>query len=177
MRILMTLLLTTLYCGYAIATNNTPSTAFTLTTDAFLDTGALPVLYTCDGSDVSPALAWNNVPANTKALALVMTDPDAPGGTFYHWILYNIPTTVKQLVQNSSQPAGVDIGKNSFDKLGYNGPCPPKGSTHTYVLTLYALDNKIDVPAHATGDTVDAVIAKHTVGKTTLTVVYSRWLQ
>lgn len=155
-----------------------PSNAFTLTTDAFLDQGALPVLYTCDGKDVSPQLSWTNVPAKTQALALVVKDPDAPNGDFYHWVVYNIPTSAKELAQGTkSLPSGALAGKNSWNKLQYNGPCPPKGSAHTYTITLYALSNKLTVPTGADAKAVIKAISSNTVGKAELTMVYSRWLQ
>lgn len=151
---------------------------FTLNTNAFLDKGALPVLYTCDGKDVSPAFDWTNVPAKTQSLALIVVDPEAPGGQFFHWIVYNIPTTVTSFAEGMEKvPTGVVVGKNNFDKMQYNGPCPPKGSAHTYSFVLYALDAKLSLPAGSDGKTVDAAIQKHIIGKVELTAVYSRWLK
>lgn len=150
---------------------------FAFTTNAFLDTGALPVLYTCDGKNISPELSWSGVPAKTQSFVLIFSDPDAPGGTFYHWLLYNIPENVKELTEGmQSLPAGTLIGVNSFGKMQYNGPCPPKGSAHTYIYTLYALDTKLKLPPGVDGKTLLENIQDHVLQKVTLTTVYSRWL-
>ena len=125
----------------AYAEDAATDTKFTLTTNAFLDEGILPVLYTCDGKDASPQFSWTNVPAKASVLALIVTDKDAPGGEFYHLVLFNIPKTTTELPEGMTKPpAGAEIAKNSFDKAAYNGPCPPKGSSHNYTFTLYALD-------------------------------------
>lgn len=150
---------------------------FAITTNAFLDTGALPVLYTCDGKDVSPQLSWSGIPKNTQSLVLIVSDPDAPGGTFYHWLVYNIPVSTTELAEGIQQlPAGAMMGTNSFDKKQYNGPCPPKGTAHTYLYTLYALDIKLKLPAGADGKTLLENMQDHTLQKIKLTAVYSRWL-
>lgn len=153
-----------------------PAPTFTLATNAFLDAGILPVLYTCDGQDVSPELSWTNPPAKTQSFAVTMVDPDAPGGNFYHWVVYNIPSTAKELLQGPEKPpAGSVVSKNNWGKTAYNGPCPPKGSAHTYVITMYALDTKLKLPADATGPNVEAAMKGHVVGTTKLSTVYSRW--
>jgi Raf kinase inhibitor-like YbhB/YbcL family protein len=150
---------------------------FAITTNAFLDTGALPVLYTCDGKDISPELSWSNLPKNTQSLVVVVSDPDAPGGTFYHWLVYNIPATTTELAEGIQQlPTGAMMGTNSFNKKQYNGPCPPKGSAHTYLYTLYALDTKLKLPAGVDGKTLIENIQDHTLQQVKLTAVYSRWL-
>jgi Raf kinase inhibitor-like YbhB/YbcL family protein len=152
--------------------------AFAITSTATLDQGALPVLYTCDGKDVSPQLAWTNPPKNTQAYAIVMTDPDAPGGEFYHWIVYNLPKSEKQIDEGVAKlPAGTLTGKNSFDKEQYNGPCPPKGSAHTYVITLYALSSKVSLPAGQDGKAVLAALKPHVAGSVTFSATYSRWMK
>jgi len=148
-----------------------------LSTNAFLDKGMFPTLYTCDGKDISPQLSWAGIPANTKTLAIIMQDPDAPTDKFYHWVVYNVPSTVKELPQGTNAPSGALIGKNSFDKLSYNGPCPPKGSSHTYTITLYALDSRLKLPEGAKGADVTKAMQSHILGKTTLTTVYSRWIE
>lgn len=164
--------------SFTVHAETPPETPFTLTTTAFLDQGALPVLYTCDGKDISPQLDWVNAPAKTQSLALMLVDPDAPSGAFYHWVIYNIPKTVATFAEGQDKnPAGAIMGKNSWDKPQYNGPCPPKGSAHTYVFTLYALDTKLSIPAGADGKTVVNAMQKHILGKVELTTVYSRWIK
>lgn len=138
----------------------------------------MPTLYTCDSKDVSPELSWTNPPAKTQSFAIIVSDPDAPSGTWYHWIAYNIPSSVKELAENTTQlPSGALAGRNSWGKTQYNGPCPPKGSVHTYVFTLYALDTKLKIPADPDGKTILEAIKDHTVGKAEITGVYTRWLK
>lgn len=152
--------------------------AFAVTSTAVLNEGAIPVMYTCDGKDVSPQLEWTNAPAKAQSYAIVMTDPDAPGGEFYHWILYNLPKATAKLDEGvTSLPSGTLVGKNSFDKQQYSGPCPPKGAAHTYVITLYALDGKLSLPAGKSGKDVLAALKSHVVGTVTFTTTYSRWIQ
>lgn len=110
---------------------------------AFQDGGMIPKLYTCDGQDISPPLSWSGVPADAKSIALIMDDPDAPRGTWIHWVLFNIPPDTKSLAPNvprtASLTSGAKHGNNSWPKLGYGGPCPP-GGTHRYYFKVYALD-------------------------------------
>jgi len=155
-----------------------PANVFTLTTTGFLDEGALPTLYTCDSKDISPELSWTNPPANTKTFTLIFSDRNAPKGTFYHWILFNIPKATTVLEEGITDlPAGTMVGKNSFDKLKYSGPCPPKGSTHDYEFKLYALDTKLELPAGSDAKAVLSALEKHIIGKpAVLTTVYMRWI-
>ncbi|TAK75891.1 MAG: YbhB/YbcL family Raf kinase inhibitor-like protein [Gammaproteobacteria bacterium] len=150
----------------------------TLNTTGFLDQTVLPVLYTCDSKDVSPEFDWANLPAKTQSLALILTDPDAPNGTFYHWVVYDIPPSGVTFPEGMEKvPAGVMVGKNSFSKERYNGPCPPKGAAHIYLFTLYALDTKLKLPAGADGPAVMKAMQGHIIDKVTLTATYSRWLK
>ena len=150
----------------------------TLATNAFLDVGALPVLYTCDSKNVSPELSWTNPPAKSQTFAMIVSDPNAPSGVFYHWVLYNLPKTTKELTEGMNKfPAGTLVGKNSFDKTSYSGPCPPKGSSHKYIFTLYALDSKLNVPAGAETTKVLEAMKSHILKTSTLTAIYSRWLK
>jgi Raf kinase inhibitor-like YbhB/YbcL family protein len=148
-----------------------------LTTNGFLDKMAMPTLYTCDGKDVSPKLMWSNLPTKTVTLALVMKDIDAPDGDFYHWIVFNIPKNMTELDQGAPAPAGANFGLNSFTKATYSGPCPPKGTAHTYIFTLYALDSKITLPKDANGPALIAALKNHIISQVELTGVYSRWIQ
>ena len=151
---------------------------FTLTTSAFLDQGMLPVLYTCDGKDISPTLEWTNPPNKTETFALIFEDKDAPEGVFYHWVIYNIPKTETKLPEGIDKfPQGSVIAKNNFENAKYNGPCPPKGVSHTYLFSLYALDSKLTLPSTADAKTVLQAIQKHNLGEAKLTAVYSRWIQ
>lgn len=110
---------------------------------AFKEGGTIPSKYTCDGIDVSPQLEWSDVPVGTKSFALICDDPDAPMGTYVHWVIYNIPADERHLIENvpktDSLKNGTLQGMNDFKKAGYGGPCPP-GGTHRYYFKLYALD-------------------------------------
>ncbi len=110
---------------------------------AFQEGAMIPKLYTCDDKDISPPLLWGGVPAETKSIALIMDDPDAPVGTWVHWVIFNIPPETTGLPENTprtaSLPNGAKHGNNSWSNLGYGGPCPP-GGTHRYYFKVYALD-------------------------------------
>ncbi len=116
-----------------------------LTSDAFANGQSIPVKYSCVGKNISPALAWNEPPAGTQSFALIVDDPDAPFGTWVHWVLYNIPASTRSLQEDfpiagkNVDPNAIYVGKNSSGKMGYDGPCPPSG-THRYFFKLYALD-------------------------------------
>ncbi|HTY21869.1 MAG TPA: YbhB/YbcL family Raf kinase inhibitor-like protein [Desulfomonilaceae bacterium] len=110
---------------------------------AFQEGAMIPKLYTCDDKDISPPLSWSGLPAGVKSIALIMDDPDAPVGTWVHWVLFNIPPDTTGLAENmprtASLPNGAKHGNNSWSNLGYGGPCPP-GGTHRYYFKVYALD-------------------------------------
>jgi len=110
-----------------------------LTSDAFTHGQSIPAKYTCTGRNVSPALAWNEPPSGTRSFALIMDDPDAPMGTWVHWVLFNIPADARSL-QEDTDTGDMSVGKNSWGDLGYGGPCPP-GGTHRYYVKLYGLDS------------------------------------
>lgn len=157
------------------ASAHAADTTFAMTTTAFLDEGVLPVLYTCDGKDLSPAFTWTNPPAGTEAYALIFVDQNT-ASPFYHWVIYNIPKTTTSLPQDLNKlPEGAVVAKNSFGKNQYNGPCPPKGSSHTYIFTLYALKTKLTIPKDADAKTVIEAAQQNAIGQTKLTTVYSRW--
>ena len=112
---------------------------FTLTIAAFTDGGLIPAKFTCEGANVSPELRWNDAPANTRSYALIVDDPDAPAGTFTHWVLFDMPAERSSLAEGAGA-IGV-AGKNDFGRVGYGGPCPPRGhGPHRYTFTLHALD-------------------------------------
>lgn len=108
-----------------------------ISSSAFSEGQSIPEKYTCDGQNVSPPLKWTGAPANTRSLAIIMEDPDAPSGTFTHWVLYDLLADVRELKEGSS--GGGKEGLNSFGKAGYGGPCPPPGAAHRYYFHVYAL--------------------------------------
>ncbi|MEM3126574.1 MAG: YbhB/YbcL family Raf kinase inhibitor-like protein [Candidatus Woesearchaeota archaeon] len=126
--------------------------------------------YTCDGEDVSPELRISNIPPNAKSLALIMDDPDAPMGTFVHWVVWNIAPT-KTVIKEGEEPAM--RGRTNFGKLGYGGPCPPSG-THRYFFKLYALDSQINLKEGATKAELEKAMQNHIIAKTELVGLYKR---
>ncbi len=152
----------------------TPAPAFALSSSDVPQGGAIPRRFTCDGANVSPALAWTGAPEGTKSLALVMDDPDARD--FAHWLAYAIPPDTTHLAENAGSPATqfMQQGTNDFGKAGYGGPCPPSG-THHYQFTLYALADPLGVPGGARASAVRAALGRATVlGRVTLTATYAR---
>jgi len=152
----------------------------TLTSPAFSNDGPIPRAHTCDGADQSPPLAWTGVPPAAKQLALVVDDPDAPGRTFVHWVLYGLPPSVTGLptgVPREPQlpkPVTAIQGVNDFRRTGWNGPCPPPGPAHRYVFTLYALDAELKVPPGATKAALLDAIKGHVVEQAQLIGRYGR---
>lgn len=142
-----------------------------LTTPAFNHEEAIPVQYSCDGENVSPDLDWFGIPEGTQSLALIMDDPDAPGGTWVHWVLFNIPGDMPGLQQGMTG-VGVD-GSNSWGTTGYGGPCPP-GGTHRYFFKLYALDLLLELAPGADKQAVLGAIEGHVLGEAQLMGTYSR---
>ena len=129
--------------------------SFELTSAAFGQGEPIPLKYSCEGEDVSPPLAWGDPPAETQSLALILDDPDAPGGTWDHWILFNISPDLRELQENlpvtgkNQDPEAIFVGNNSWGRPDYGGPCPPSG-THRYFFKLYALDTTINLLPGAT---------------------------
>lgn len=125
-----------------------------LVSTAFEEGSDIPQKHTCDGADLSPPLSWSAPPAGTKSLALIGDDPDAPGGTWVHWVLYKLPPDAASLAEgippDEQLAGGGEQGTNDFRQVGYGGPCPPKGSAHRYFFKLYALDTELDLPGKAT---------------------------
>jgi Raf kinase inhibitor-like YbhB/YbcL family protein len=138
---------------------------------------SIPQHYTCDGDNVSPPLRWGNVPAGTQSLVLIADDPDAPGGTFTHWVMYNIPPHLQELPEDvrrdEALPSGARQGMNDFGRIGYGGPCPP-GGTHRYFFKLYALDTRLELAPGASRDTVLDAIQGHLLAETEIVGRYSR---
>ena len=147
-----------------------------MSSEDFLDSGVLPVLYTCDGKGVSPQLSWTNAAKNAKSFALIFSDKDTKPTELYHWVLYNIPASTTALESDLQKlPAGSATGTNSWDKTTYFSPCPPRGSIHKYVFTLYTLDQKIQLPNNKDAVAVMNAMKGHILQTDTLTAVYSRW--
>ena len=140
---------------------------------AFKDGGEIPTQYTCDGEDMSPPLAIEGVPDEASSLALVVDDPDAPGGTFVHWVMWNIPPDVAAVAEDEV-PEGV-TGTNDFGDAAYGGPCPPEGDgPHTYRFKVYALDVELDLERGADADELSHAMEGHVLARGTLTGEYAR---
>lgn len=146
---------------------------FTLTSSAFREGGAIPKRYTCDGTDVSPALEWDGAPENTTSLALIVDDPDARG--FVHWVLFDLTGAASGGLPEaiSESPDAPPQGTNGFGKVGYGGPCPPSGSHH-YRFTLYALDTTLGLAGAPRADAVRSAMAGHVLAEKTLIGTYAR---
>ena len=123
-----------------------------ITSSAFEDGGLIPARYTCDGEDISPPLQWAGVPEGVRSIALICDDPDAPMGTFVHWVLFNLPAVTKELAEDvpadKTLQNGARQGITDFGRIGYGGPCPPSG-THRYFFKIYALDAELALKAGA----------------------------
>jgi Raf kinase inhibitor-like YbhB/YbcL family protein len=139
---------------------------------AFLPDGMIPSKYTCDGADVNPPLLIGHVPEKTRSLALIVDDPDAPVGTWVHWVVWNIGADTKEIPENSAPPGALQ-GTNDFRKQEYGGPCPPSG-THRYFFKLYALDSAPAVKAGATKAQVEEAMKGHVLAQAELIGLYRR---
>jgi Raf kinase inhibitor-like YbhB/YbcL family protein len=145
---------------------------FTLTSDAFTHGGEIPRRHTCEGDDVSPALAWSDPPPGTRALALVVDDPDAPRGTFTHWLAWNIDASAGGLAEGESAPAE---GRNDFGTGGWSGPCPPPGhGVHRYFFRLHALDATLDIGFRAGPAEVAKALEGHVLATAELIGTFER---
>jgi Raf kinase inhibitor-like YbhB/YbcL family protein len=160
---------------------NTPAKggnmSFKITSSAFGEGELIPRKYTCDARDVSPPLAWTGVPAGAKTLALIADDPDAPMGTWVHWVAYNLPAGVAELPEatppDPELKGGGRQGRNDFKRFGYGGPCPPSG-THRYFFKLYALDVALDLAAGATKAELLRAMEGHILAEAQLMGKYKR---
>ncbi|ROL57118.1 YbhB/YbcL family Raf kinase inhibitor-like protein [Bacteroidetes/Chlorobi group bacterium MS-B_bin-24] len=144
---------------------------------AFEDGGMIPSKYTCDGADISPPLAWSGLPEGTKSIAIINDDPDAPMGTWVHWVIYNIPPTAQGLAEDIKRveklPDGTLQGKNSWGRIGYGGPCPP-GGTHRYFFKIYALDKMLNLKPGATKEELLTAMKGHILAQAQFYGKYSR---
>ena len=149
-----------------------------LSSIAFQDGEIIPAKYTCEGQDISPPLMWSELPQGTQSLALIVDDPDAPGGVFTHWVVFNILPDSRQLPEaiptQAQLSSGALQGKNDFGRIGYGGPCPPLGRPHRYRFTLYALDRALGLKAGVSKKQVVDAMQGHILAQGQLTGTYQR---
>ena len=155
--------------NFSYALKNSKEKPMDLTSSAFTNGGNIPPLYSCKGKDISPPLAWTNVPAKTRSFVLICDDPDAPVDTWIHWILFNIPADTHSLDKNvpATLTNGAVHGLNSWHRSDYGGPCPPSG-THRYFFRLYALDTTLSLKAGANRKAVEHAMKEHILAETEL---------
>ena len=155
---------------------------FTLTSSAFENNANIPDVHTCSGADVSPPLQWEDVPTGAQSFALIMDDPDAPAGTWVHWVMYDIPANLKGLPHGIVKKASLEDGTKqgavwgveSFSRVGYHGPCPPPGKPHHYIFKLYALDVMLGLNEKATKFQVEEAMVGHVLAEARWVGVYGR---
>ncbi len=165
-------------CVMLIFSAQADPTGLTVTSPAFKPGERIPVLCTCDGTDISPRLSWGGAPTGVKTYALILDDPDSAGGTFTHWVIFNVPGDAMGLPENVPKERSLDNGaaqgKNDFGKIGYNGPCPPAGKTHHYTFHLYALDTALSLDPGASASEVRNAMQGHVLARGELMGTYSR---
>lgn len=145
-----------------------------LTSPVFFHQTPIPARYTCDGENISPPLVWSEVPANAKSLVLIMDDPDAPNGTWEHWIIFNLSVNMNSLPEGIKQfPAGTKFGKNSWGQENYGGPCPPD-KQHRYFFKLYALDSYLELPNGVSKEEIQQTMKGKIIAETELIGLYAR---
>lgn len=146
-----------------------------LYSNAFNNNDSIPSKYTCEGKNISPQLHWKDIPAETKSFALIMDDPDAPMGTWVHWVLYNLPADTRSLDEDATKlPPGTETGINSWRKNEYGGPCPPAGGPHHYNFKLYALNTMLDISGNITSEKLQGAMKDHVLATVTLVGTYGR---
>ena len=152
--------------------------AFSISSPSCQNGKDIPKTFTCDGEDVSPALSWTDPPSGSKSFALIADDPDAPRGTWTHWVLFDLPSATTSLPEGipkiGEPPNGARQGVNDFPKIGYGGPCPPPGKPHRYFFKLYALDNQLNLKPGASKQEVEQAMQNHILGKAELVGKYGR---
>jgi len=166
-------------CATGTTTEAAVTNQLTITSDAFVSGQSIPAKYSCIGRNISPPLAWNEPPADTQSFALIMDDPDAPVGTWVHWVLYNIPSARRDLQEDlpitgkNVDPNAIYVGKNSSGDIGYDGPCPPSG-THRYFFKLYALDTTISLLPGASREKILKEMEGHILAQGELVGTFSK---
>lgn len=152
--------------------------AFRIESPAFRAQGKIPKKYTCDGTDVSPPLAWKEAPQGAKSFALISDDPDAPVGAWVHWVIYDIPSNAQELQEGVPKTERLSNsakqGMTDFRRVGYGGPCPPAGKPHRYFFKLYALDTPLDLPPKATKADLLMAMNGHVLAQAELVGLYQR---
>ena len=174
----LTLVLLFISFGCLIPTGRGGAPALDVSSDAFARDGQIPAVYTCDGTDISPSLSWGHVPQGTASIAILVADPDAPGGTFIHWVAYNIPPGTRGIPAGAPGknvlPAGSVQGMNDMGRQGYAGPCPPMGKPHHYHFTVYALDSTINLTGRREGRMLAEALVGHILAQGELVGIYRR---
>jgi Raf kinase inhibitor-like YbhB/YbcL family protein len=153
---------------------STTNSTMRLTSDAFPDGGTIPVEYTCTGRNTSPPLRWSGAPEGTHAFALIVDDPDAPAGTFDHWVVYDLPAATTGLAAGASVAGDAHTGKNGRGSAEYTGPCPPPGTPHHYQFKLYALDAALGLAAGKSKADVEKAMQGHILAQAMLVGLYGR---
>ena len=152
--------------------------SITISSTSFENGGSIPKKFTCDGEDASPQLSWKAFPQKTANFVLIADDPDAPVGTWTHWIVYDLPATQTELEESVSRteklPGGAQQGTNDFRKVGYGGPCPPPGKPHRYFFKIYALDVKLNLAPGASKEQVEQAMQGHVLAQGQLIGKYGR---
>jgi Raf kinase inhibitor-like YbhB/YbcL family protein len=168
------------FCWLALGADRAfaQSAKLAVISSAFDQGHPIPVKYTCRGEDVSPPIKWEGAPANTKSFALICDDPDAPGGTWVHWVIYNHPSDAPSLPENTAKsetlPNGAAQGRNSFQNIGYGGPCPPSGKAHRYFFKVYALDTLLTLDSRPDKEKLLAAMKGHILAQGQLMGTYQR---
>ncbi len=169
---------TALACGSiagAFVLKLPPGATMNLTSSAFKTGEVIPAEYTCDGKNISPPLAWSGAPGATKSFVLIADDPDAPSGTWAHWIVFDLPTDASGLDEGIKKlPGSAKQGLNDFKKVGYGGPCPPGGKQHRYFFKIFAVDVMLGLKPGATRKEVEAAMINHTLAQGELMGLYQR---
>jgi Raf kinase inhibitor-like YbhB/YbcL family protein len=179
--LLISIALVILLSSCSSSSTSTPEAdmSLDLKSDAFVNGQSIPAKYSCIGKNVSPALTWSDPPAGTRSFALIVDDPDAPMGTWVHWVLFNIPAGQRSLAEDlpvtgkNVDPSAIYFGKNSSGNTRYDGPCPPSG-THRYYFKLYALDTLVDILPGATKEELLKAMQGHILAQGELMGTFSK---
>jgi Raf kinase inhibitor-like YbhB/YbcL family protein len=158
--------------------DDSPTARLVVSSAAFAEGTVIPGRHTCDGENLSPALAWTGVPVGTRSFALICDDPDAPRGTWVHWVLWNLPADAIELGEGVPRkpelPSGVRQGSNEGGDLGYAGPCPPPGGPHRYYFRLHALDSALNLPPGVHRSDLETAMEGHVLGRAVTMGTYER---